>query len=170
MRIIRVQRNTAILMASLKEKSTRKEFIQDIVILILFGVKPLFPFGYGLSYTEMQIRFHGMKTSGDGVEVEAEVTNTGETFSGKEVVQVYVSLPQDESGKEYRRLAGFAKTKLLKPGEKELLKIGIDRKTLAYFFRKSSMPGLLKKVIMLSGSETALHRLRWLQCLKCRRV
>ena len=50
-----------------------------------------------------------MKTSGDGVEVEAEVTNTGETFSGKEVVQVYVSLPQDESGKEYRRLAGFAK-------------------------------------------------------------
>lgn len=98
-----------------------------------FGVKPLFPFGYGLSYTEMQIRFHGMKTSGDGVEVEAEVTNTGETFSGKEVVQVYVSLPQDESGKEYRRLAGFAKTKLLKPGEKELLKIGIDRKTLAYF-------------------------------------
>lgn len=48
-----------------------------------FGVKPLFPFGYGLSYTEMQIRFHGMKTSGDGVEVEAEVTNTGETFSGK---------------------------------------------------------------------------------------
>ena len=98
-----------------------------------FGVKPLFPFGYGLSYTEMQIRFHGMKTSGDGVEVEAEVTNTGETFSGKEVVQVYVSLPQDELGKEYRRLAGFAKTKLLKPGEKELLKIRIDRKTLAYF-------------------------------------
>lgn len=98
-----------------------------------FGVKPLFPFGYGLSYTEIQIRFHGMKTSGDGVEVEAEVTNTGETFSGKEVVQVYVSLPQDESGKEYRRLAGFAKTKLLKPGEKELLKIRIDRKTLAYF-------------------------------------
>ena len=98
-----------------------------------FGVKPLFPFGYGLSYTEMQIRFHGMKTSGDGVEVEAEVTNTGETFLGKEVVQVYVSLPQDESGKEYRRLAGFAKTKLLKPGEKELLKIRIDRKTLAYF-------------------------------------
>lgn len=98
-----------------------------------FGVKPLFPFGYGLSYTEMQIRFHGMKTSGDGIEVEAEVTNTGETFSGKEVVQVYVSLPQDESGKEYRRLAGFAKTKLLKPGEKELLKIRIDRKTLAYF-------------------------------------
>lgn len=37
-------------------------------------------------------------------------------------------------------------------------------------FPKSSMPGLLKKVIMLSGSETALHRLRWLQCLKCRRV
>ena len=44
-----------------------------------------------------------------------------------------MSLPQDESGKEYRRLAGFAKTKLLKPGEKELLKIRIDRKTLAYF-------------------------------------
>lgn len=100
----------------------------------------------------MQIRFHGMKTSGDGVEVEAEVTNTGETFSGKEVVQVYVSLPQDESGKEYRRLAGFAKTKLLKPGEKELLKIRIDRKTLAYF-PKSSMPGLLKRLLCCLGRK-----------------
>ncbi len=35
--------------------------------------------------------------------------------------------------KEYHRLAGYAKTKVLKPGEKELLKIRIDRKTLAYF-------------------------------------
>ena len=121
----------------LNSKLEREEYKEGIYTgyryFDTFGVKPLFPFGYGLSYTEMQIRFHGMKTSGDGVEVEAEVTNTGETFSGKEVVQVYVSLPQDESGKEYRRLAGFAKTKLLKPGEKELLKIGIDRKTLAYF-------------------------------------
>ena len=71
-----------ILMASLKEKSTRKNLYR-ISLFDTFGVKPLFPFGYGLSYTEMQIRFHGMKTSGDGIEVEAEVTNTGETFFGK---------------------------------------------------------------------------------------
>ena len=98
-----------------------------------FGVKPLFPFGYGLSYTEMQIRFHGMKTSGDGVEVEAEVTNTGETFSGKEVVQVYAAAPQGKLGKAARSLCGFAKTKLLVPGESQEIVIGVPAYALASY-------------------------------------
>lgn len=101
-----------------------------------FDVEPLFSFGYGLSYTEMSICFCGVKTFGEGINVEVEVTNTGEKFSGKEVVQIYVSLPQEGEAKEYRRLAGYAKTKLLMPGEKEVLNIRIDRKTLAYFSEK----------------------------------
>ncbi len=126
-------------MASLKEKKYKEGIYTGYRYFDTFGVKPLFPFGYGLSYTEMQIRFHGMKTSGDGVEVEAEVTNTGETFSGKRGRAGLMCLfHRMNQGKEYRRLAGFAKTKLLKPGEKELLKIRIDRKTLAYFSEEAA--------------------------------
>lgn len=93
-----MQRNTAILMASLKEKSTRKEFIQDIVILILLCKTAVSVWIWTFLHRNADT-LPWMKTSGDGVEVEAEVTNTGETFSGKEVVQVYVSLPQDDQGR-----------------------------------------------------------------------
>ena len=62
-----------------------------------------------------------------------KVTNIGDTYAGKEVVQIYASLPQTEVKKEYRRLVGYAKTKLLQPGEAETLKITVGQKELAYF-------------------------------------
>ena len=42
---------------------------------------------------------------------EVQVTNTGKKYAGKEVVQIYVTLPQTGLEKEYKRLAGFAKTR-----------------------------------------------------------
>ena len=98
-----------------------------------FGKKPLFPFGFGLSYTEFKIEFKGIKTSEKELAVEMKVTNIGDTYAGKEVVQIYASLPQTEVKKEYRRLVGYAKTKLLQPGEAETLKITVGQKELAYF-------------------------------------
>ena len=98
-----------------------------------FGKKPLFPFGFGLSYTEFKIEFKGIETSEKELAVEMKVTNIGDTYAGKEVVQIYVSLPQTEVKKEYRRLVGYAKTKLLQPGEAETLKITVGQKELAYF-------------------------------------
>ena len=62
-----------------------------------------------------------------------KVTNIGDTYAGKEVVQIYASLPQTEVKKEYRRLVGYAKTKLLQPGEDETLRITVGQKELAYF-------------------------------------
>ena len=62
-----------------------------------------------------------------------KVTNIGDTYAGKEVVQIYASLPQTEVKKEYRRLVGYAKTKLLQPGETETLRITVGQKELAYF-------------------------------------
>ncbi len=98
-----------------------------------FGIRPLFPFGYGLSYTDFSIVCEGVRTTGTQTEVTVTVKNTGDSYSGKEVVQVYVTLPQTGLVKEYQRLAGFAKTKTLAPQETQTLTITIDQRQLAVF-------------------------------------
>lgn len=98
-----------------------------------FGVKPLFPFGYGLSYTSFEMKFHEMKVKENVLGAEVTVTNTGSSYAGREVVQVYVSLPRTGTEKEYRRLAGFRKTDCLKPGESQKVVVEIRQKQLAVF-------------------------------------
>lgn len=97
-----------------------------------FGKEPLFPFGYGLSYTEFSIKYDGMRVTGAGAEISVIVKNTGQRF-GREVVQIYVTPPQAGMEKEYRRLAGFTKTDALQPGEEQKLTITIGQKQLASF-------------------------------------
>lgn len=87
-----------------------------------------FPFGYGLSYTSFEIipgkAVKNQKTQ--NVEFSVKVTNTGERYAAKEVVQVYVEAPQGSLGKPARVLAGFKKTPLLAPGEGTELKFSIS--------------------------------------------
>ena len=78
----------------------------------------------------------GINTASKGVTVTVEVENTGTTYSGKEVVQIYASLPQDGSRKEFRRLVGYEKTEELKPGEKEMLNIVLPAKAFASFLEE----------------------------------
>ncbi len=82
------------------------------------GKKALFPFGFGLSYTTFEIKTSSVKANADEITVKARVKNTG-TRSGKEVVQVYVSLPDGKLEKAYQELVGYAKTSLLSPGQEE---------------------------------------------------
>ena len=98
-----------------------------------FGVKPLFPFGHGLSYTSFEMKFHEIKAKENALGAEVTVTNTGKSYAGREVIQVYVSLPQMGTEKEYRRLAGFRKTDRLKPGESQNVVVEIRQKQLAVF-------------------------------------
>ena len=98
-----------------------------------FGVKPLWSFGYGLSYTSFRLEFCGLKQEQSSVRAEISVTNTGKRYAGREVVQVYVSLPHSGIEKERRRLAGFAKTERLAPGESGKVDIKIPQKQLAVF-------------------------------------
>lgn len=98
-----------------------------------FAVEPLFPFGYGMSYTTFDIAFDSLEILESGVKVNVNVKNTGEHYEGKEVVQVYLTLPQSGSPKECRRLAGFAKTKTLSPQESQRLSIMIQQKQFAVF-------------------------------------
>ena len=93
----------------------------------------LYPFGYGLSYTDFTIQKEGDITlSGDIITVEVSVTNTGEV-AGKEVVQVYYSAPQGKLGKPAMELAGFAKTSNLAQGTSERLKIDFNKKLMASY-------------------------------------
>lgn len=103
-----------------------------------FNVEPLFSFGYGLSYTDFQINFESIKTEKSQIIVTVEVKNTGKTYKGKEVVQIYASLPQKGMEKEYRRLIGYQKTKELEPGETQKLEIKVKQKTLASFYEKKN--------------------------------
>lgn len=98
-----------------------------------FGIKPLFPFGYGLSYTSFLIKFKGIQITEAGFDVVVTVENTGKYYSGKEVVQVYITPPQTGIAKEYQKLAGFAKTDLLCPKDMQNLTIKIEQKQLASF-------------------------------------
>ena len=83
-----------------------------------FGHKALFPFGFGLSYTDFEISCKDAEAKGSVVTHKAVVKNTG-SVAGKEVVQAYVTLPEGKLPKAYQELAGFAKTGLLAPGEEE---------------------------------------------------
>ena len=98
-----------------------------------FGVKPLFSFGYGLSYTSFGLAFRVLQTKKSSVQARVAVTNTGQSYAGREVVQVYVSFPQGRIEKESRRLAGFAKTDRLMPGESREVVVEIRQKQLAVF-------------------------------------
>ncbi|NCC43742.1 MAG: beta-glucosidase [Clostridia bacterium] len=103
-----------------------------------FGVEVQYPFGYGLSYTDFAVKTNATSADSKGVTVDVTVTNTGKTFAGKEVVQIYAACPQGNLPKEQKRLCAFAKTGLLQPGESESMKITFPAKMLASFDEKAS--------------------------------
>lgn len=85
----------------------------------------LYPFGFGLSYTDFEIKCTGVKATEQGFEITATVTNTGGA-AGKEAVQVYLSKPCGKLGNPKYELAAFTKTKILEPGESQDLTMFID--------------------------------------------
>ena len=97
------------------------------------GIEPMFPFGHGLSYTRFDVSSVGVEGAKDGGwSVSAKVTNTGKV-AGREVVQVYVAYPTAKVERCVKDLRGFAKTKLLAPGESETVRIPITLRDLARF-------------------------------------
>lgn len=103
-----------------------------------FNVEPKYPFGYGLSYTEFEFQCEGIFVNAGEVTVSISVKNVGDAFSGKEVIQVYCACPQNGLAKEAKRLCGFAKTDLLKPGCMQKLKISFLSKRLASFHEQKN--------------------------------
>ena len=98
-----------------------------------FNVTPAYEFGYGKSYTDFAIETESVVIEGADIVVKVKVTNTGSEYSGKEVVQIYVSAPEKGPVKPYQELRGFAKTQALYPGESESLTVRIKAESLASF-------------------------------------
>lgn len=99
-----------------------------------YHVKPAYAFGYGLSYTNFSYNNLKLSSSQFQGKLTASVTikNTGKV-PGKEVVQLYISAPATQLNKPSEELKGFAKTRVLKPGESETIKFIISPQDLASF-------------------------------------
>ena len=94
--------------------------------------KVAYPFGFGLGYTTFSVKTTHALLEKNTVRLEVSVKNT-EYFPGKEVVQVYLTAPQGRLGKAKKVLTAFAKTKELKPGESQLLKLHFDIREFGSF-------------------------------------
>ena len=93
--------------------------------------KALFPFGFGLSYTTFKYGKPTVTLSGDDIVVETTITNTG-SVAGREVAQVYVSAPKNKQiEKPVKELKAFGKTRSLKPGESETLRMTLKKANLS---------------------------------------
>lgn len=99
-----------------------------------FDVKPAYEFGYGLSYTKFD--YGKLKLSSDNfkgkITASVLITNKG-NVAGKEVVELYLSAPHKNLDKPESELKGFVKTRLLKPGEAQLVSFTLDARDLASF-------------------------------------
>lgn len=96
-----------------------------------FGVKPRYAFGYGLSYTTFDIAYRSVSAQMGAVTVKATVTNKGDV-SGREVVQLYATVPFG-SGAEKQRLIAFGKTKELAAGESQELTFTVPLRELCCY-------------------------------------
>ena len=108
--------------------------------------KVQYPFGYGLSYTSFDRQLIGSSTSGGKITAKVKVINTGKR-SGKDVVQLYYSAPYYVGGLEKSAicLGGFAKTRLLAPGESETVTVSFDINDMASYDRADRQAWVLEK-------------------------
>jgi beta-glucosidase len=106
----------------------------------LLRIDPLFPFGFGLSYTRFE--YSNLRIEpGDGkdscnLKVSFEIRNTGDR-AGAEVAQLYVAAAQPTVERPLRELKGFTKVFLL-PGESKQTTLLLDRRSFAYFDSRTS--------------------------------
>ena len=91
-----------------------------------------YPFGFGLSYTDFAWSVESAEQAGDQIRICVCVKNTGK-LAGREVIQVYLQAPQGKLGKAARSLVGFQKTRLLEPGQSQLLEISFALEAMASY-------------------------------------
>lgn len=97
-----------------------------------FGKKPLYPFGFGLSYTSFAWQSMNIQKTKEGLKLTVQIKNSGKV-SGREVLQAYISAEGTKTERPFQELKGFAKTRLLSAGECETVCIEIPWQELACF-------------------------------------
>ena len=126
-------------------------------------IKPLFPFGYGLSYTTFQVsnlRADKKEMTDDGqLTVTADVKNVG-SVAGAEVLQLYISDTQSSLPRPVKELKGFKKV-YLEPGETQQVSFIIDRSALSFYDEKTGAwtaePGEFVAMVNNSSAPTKNH-------------
>ena len=123
------------------ENASYSTYYEDIYVgyryFETFNIEVDYPFGYGLSYTTFDLSDVSYKEANGEIIVSVKVTNTG-SVSGKESVQLYFGAPQTGTegaklSKAAKELCGFAKTKLLAPGESETLTMSFAVDSMASY-------------------------------------
>jgi beta-glucosidase len=124
--------------------------------------KPLYPFGFGLSYTSFKFdHLRLSKTSmkrGESTEVQVDVTNTG-SVAGDEVAQVYIHQRSGSASRPVRQLKGFRRV-TLKPGETQTLKFPLGKEELEFWSPQTKVWGVEAATfdVWAGGDSTAnLH-------------
>ena len=126
------------------------------------GKHPLFPFGFGLSYTTFsfsKLSVPATAASGSQIAVSFDVTNTGKT-AGAEVAQLYVSDPSAKAKRPDRELKGFEKVRLA-PGETKHVTLNLDVRAFSYWddaaHKWTVDPGKFIILVGDSSENTPLH-------------
>jgi len=120
--------------------------------------QPLFPFGYGLSYTTFALTPGEIRLTGSAAACRVQVKNTG-LRPGREVVQLYVSAPDGRIDRPRQELAAFVKTKLLQPGETETVEAVFDlRDCAAYDAARSAFVLEAGDYVLNVGNSSASAR------------
>jgi beta-glucosidase len=102
-----------------------------------FTGQPLYPFGFGLSYTQFaysELKVPQSVVAGQPVKVSAKVTNTGQR-AGEEVVQLYLTDEKASSPRPIRQLEGFERI-ILRPGESKVVEFTLDSRQLSIINNK----------------------------------
>ncbi|MBQ9547690.1 MAG: glycoside hydrolase family 3 C-terminal domain-containing protein [Bacteroidales bacterium] len=124
-----------------------------------FGVEPLFPFGFGLSYTSFRYDDLSVVPAGDGVDVSFTVTNTG-AADAKEVAQVYVCPQKPSVLRPDRELKGYDK-KLIRKGASERFSIHLGPDAFSYYDVKTHAwkqdPGAYRIAVGASSADIRLQ-------------
>ncbi|MDO4283928.1 MAG: glycoside hydrolase family 3 C-terminal domain-containing protein [Eubacteriales bacterium] len=122
-----------------------------------FGKEPLYPFGYGKSYTVFSWEITRVALEEGEVKIGVRVRNTGDRFAGKEVLQAYVSAPQGDLEKPQKELRAFRKTSLLAPGEEEEITLAFPAVSMASYSEARAAWVLEKGEYVVAVGESSRH-------------
>ncbi|WP_425453521.1 fibronectin type III-like domain-contianing protein [Companilactobacillus furfuricola] len=98
-----------------------------------YNVTPKYEFGYGLSYTTFDTKTDSVAVNGNNLVTKVTVKNTGDKYSGRQVVQEYYSAPKGTVDKAFQNLAAYAKTDVLAPGQSQTLTLSFPLYNMASY-------------------------------------
>ena len=112
------------------------------------GIKPLYPFGFGQSYTSFEISKISMTNIKEEIIIKLKVKNIGQ-FPGKEVIQIYVSPTQNNMDKPYQSLVAFKKTQMLSPKNERKITLKFKLRNVARYDKEMASYVLDKGIYII---------------------